>query len=91
MYLFLVEMKPKCANVNFEHSLKNCEQTAKKNVNKFQTQRIGLALIAFTMATPIGSAISGPIFESTGYYGAFGVAAGGVLIAILYTLISIRF
>ena len=48
---------------------------------------MGLALIAFTLATPIGSAIAGPIFDATGYYGSFGIAAGGSLIALIYTII----
>ena len=57
---------------------------------KFQTQRMGLALIAFTLATPIGSAIAGPIFDATGYYGSFGIAAGGSLIALIYTIIFVK-
>jgi hypothetical protein len=50
---------------------------------------MGLALIAFTMATPIGSAIAGPIYETVGYYGAYGLACGFNAFAILYVIIFV--
>ena len=47
---------------------------------------MGLAIIAFTMATPIGSAVAAPIYQAVGYYGTFGIVAGCHLVVIFYLL-----
>ena len=51
---------------------------------------MGLAIIAFTMATPIGSAVAAPIYQAVGYYGTFGIVAGCHLVVIFYLLFFVK-
>ena len=51
-----------------------------------QTQKLGLALTASLFATPISSAISGPLFNVVGYYGIFAIGAACNFMAFLYIL-----
>jgi hypothetical protein len=62
----------------------------KATVLYFQTQRLGFAMLAFFCATPIGSAVAGPVFEKIGYFGTFGIGALCNLIAIIYAALFIR-
>ena len=50
---------------------------------------MGLAFIAYIIATPIASSICGPILENVGYYGIFGIAAGGNLVPFFYIIIFV--
>ncbi len=45
-----------------------------------------MAVSASTIAIPISSAISGPVFEAIGYYGVFSIGASCVLLCFLYLL-----
>ena len=55
-----------------------------------QTQRLGLAMLAFFCATPIGSAVAGPVFEKVGYSWTFGIGAACNMIAVLYAVVFIQ-
>ena len=47
-------------------------------------------MFSFMCATPMGSAVAGPIYEQIGFYGTFGLSAGCTLLAFLYALIFIK-
>lgn len=55
-----------------------------------RTFRVGVANLCLTAGTPIGSALSGVLLKSVGYYGVFGISSLLYLMSLLYGFIYIR-
>ena len=47
-------------------------------------------MLAFFCATPVGSAVAGPVFEKIGYIWTFGIGASCNLIAVAYAVFFIK-
>lgn len=58
--------------------------------NKDRTFRIGLLVFCVTLASPIGTVLSGVLLNVLGYYGIIGIFTSINLISVLYTIFVIK-
>ncbi|XP_044264196.1 uncharacterized protein LOC123011014 isoform X2 [Tribolium madens] len=57
---------------------------------EMRTLRVGVVQIVLNVCTPVGQAVSGILFEKTGYFGVLSIAVGCYLFAILYGIFWIK-
>lgn len=57
---------------------------------KYRTLRIGMASVFFSVAVPIGTALSGILFQQLGFYGIYSIAVVLHTLTIWYGIVFIK-